>query len=91
MSEKIKIKDEELAELKLLHTKFQESIYKLGTHQIEKMELDRRVAEFIESEKKLKDEWLNLQKMDKDLLDKIIDSYGNGNLNIIDGTFEKTN
>lgn len=91
MSDTKKLTEAEFAEIKLLQGKFQESIYKLGNLQIEKMELDRMVTEFVEKEKKLKEEWVSLQKMENDLLDKIIKKYGEGNLNMTDGTFISTN
>lgn len=84
---KIKLPDNEIAEIKMLQNKFQENIYKLGNLQIEKMELDRLVNDFIEKEKKLKEEWASLQKLEQSLLDKIIKTYGEGNLNMSDGTF----
>jgi len=87
MSEPLKISAEELAEIKLLQSKFQESIYKLGNLQIEKMELDRLVTEFVEREKRLKEEWTSLQKLEQGLMDKIVQRYGEGNLNMADGTF----
>lgn len=90
MAETIKIKENEILEIKLLQTKFQESIYKLGSLQIEKMELDRLVTEFIEKEKKLKEEWTSLQKLEESLLDKIVKNYGEGSLNMSDGTFTPT-
>lgn len=86
-SQKIKIAENDFSEIKMLQAKFQESIYKLGNLQIEKMELDRLVSEFIEKEKQLKDEWSSLQKLEQSLLDKIIKTYGEGNLNMSDGTF----
>ncbi len=88
--DKIKLTENELAEIKMLQAKFQESIYKFGNLQIEKMELDRLVNEFIEKEKKLKDDWTSLQKLEQSLIDKIINTYGEGNLNITDGTFIPT-
>ena len=90
MSQPIKITEAELAEIRLLQGKFQESIFKLGNLQIEKMELDRLVTEFVEREKKLKEEWSSLQKLEQGLLDKIIKTYGEGNLNMTDGTFTPT-
>lgn len=85
-----KITESELAEVKMLQGKFQELIIKLGNLGVEKIELDRMVGEFVEKEKKLKDEWTTLQKLEKDLLDKIIKIYGVGNLNMSDGTFTPT-
>ena len=74
----------------MLQGKFQESIFKLGNLQIEKMELDRLVTDFVDKEKKLKEEWLSLQSLEKGLLDKIMAKYGTGNLNLSDGTFTPT-
>jgi hypothetical protein len=90
MSQAVKISEAELSEIKLLQGKFQETVIKLGQHQVEKMELDRLVQEFVEKEKNLKEEWNNLQKMESALLDKIVQTYGEGNLNMSDGTFTPT-
>ena len=88
MNEKsIKIEDNTLSEIKMLQGKFQESVFKLGNHQIEKMELDRLVTEFVDKEKKLKEEWLSLQSLEKGLLDRIVAKYGTGNLDLATGTF----
>lgn len=91
MNEPIKIDEKYLSEVKMLQSKFQESIFKLGNLQVEKMELDRFVNDFIEKEKKLKEEWINLQTMEKDLIDKISKTYGDGSLNMSDGTFAPSN
>ena len=91
MNEKtIKIDESMFSEIKMLQSKVQESIYKLGTLQIEKMELDRRANEYVETEKKLKDEWISLQRLEQSLLDKIVKIYGEGNLSMSDGTFTPT-
>ena len=87
MNEIKKISESELAEVKMLQSKFQESIFKLGNLQVEKMDLDRLVNEFVEKEKQLKEEWISLQKLEQGILDKIIKVYGTGNLNMTDGTF----
>ncbi len=64
--------------------------FKLGNLQVEKMQLDQMVTEYVEKEKTLKAEWLSLQKLEQSLLDKISTAYGEGNLNVIDGTFSPT-
>jgi len=87
MSEIKKITEAEFAEIKMLQAKFQEGVFKLGNLQVEKMELDQLVTNFIEKEKKLKEEWSSLQKLERDLLDKIVKTYGEGNLNMADGSF----
>jgi predicted nuclease with TOPRIM domain len=83
----IKISESELAEIRMLQGRFQETIFKLGNLQVEKMQLDAAVTEFVDKEKKLKEEWSSLQKLEEGLLDKIIKTYGTGNLNMTDGTF----
>ena len=87
MSQPTKITESELAELKMLSERYQETIRQLGILQVEKMELDRMVTDFVEKEKKLKDAWINLQSLDRSAMDKIIKKYGVGNLNLTDGTF----
>lgn len=87
MNELKKITDAELAEIKMLQAKFQDTIGKLGLLGVEKMNLDQAVTDYIEKEKKVKEEWITLQKMEQDLLDKIVKTYGEGNLNMADGTF----
>lgn len=77
-----------MSEIRLLQTKFQETVIKLGNLGVEKIELDRMVNEFVEKEKRLKDEWSNLRTMEQTLLDKISKTYGDGELNMTDGTFK---
>jgi predicted nuclease with TOPRIM domain len=83
MSQTIKIAESELAEINMLQKKFQEIVIVLGNLQVEKMELE-------EKEKKLKEEWASLKKLDASVLDRIIKTYGEGKLNMSDGTFTQT-
>jgi predicted nuclease with TOPRIM domain len=87
MSEPIKIDESVLAEIKMLQSKFQESTMKMGLLFIEKMQLDNAVSDFNDKEKNIKEEWSSLQKLEQSLLDKIVQKYGEGNLNMSDGTF----
>ena len=87
MSEPVKMNENILAEIKMLQAKYHESIYKMGNLHVEKMELDQMVSDFVEKEKKLNEEWRSIQKLEQSLLNKIIQQYGEGNLNLSDGTF----
>ena len=71
----------------MLQGKFEELHGRFGNLGIEKMELDRLVTEFVEKEKQLKDEWISLKKLDEGLRDKMVKTYGEGSLNMADGTF----
>jgi peptidoglycan hydrolase CwlO-like protein len=90
MNEVIKISEEELAEVKMLQSKLQEMHFQFGNLQVEKMELDRLLSEFVSKEKSMKEDWYNLQKLEQTLLDKIVQNYGEGNLDMKDGTFTTT-
>lgn len=90
MSNTIKIDEPSMAEIRMLQSRYNETISKLGYLQIEKMELDRMVNEFVEKEKKLKEDWAGLQTMERNVLDKLVKTYGTGNLNMSDGTFVPT-
>ena len=92
MSEPIvtKLKDSELTEIKDLQSKFQTIRLKLGDLQIEKMALDNAVSSYVAKDKLLKEEWATLQKSEKEVLDKILNSYGEGSLSLSDGTFIST-
>ena len=82
-----KLKDTEIDDIKNLQSKFQETRLKFGDLQIYKLQLDSAVSEFIANEKKLKEEWEVLQKNEKELLAKILGTYGEGSISLSDGTF----
>ena len=90
MSQLTKITEAEFSEIKMLQGKFEELHGRFGNLGIEKMEIDRLVTEFVEKEKQLKDEWISLKKLDEGLRDKMVKTYGEGSLNMADGTFTST-
>ncbi len=86
----IKIKDTEFDEIKSLQSKVQTLHSKFGDIGIEKLQLDALIADFIEREKKVKEDWAAVQKAEQELLDRFVRTYGEGNLNMADGTFTPT-
>jgi hypothetical protein len=87
MSQSIQFSTEEMAEINLLRTKFQEKMFQFGELYLHRMELDRAVRDLVDKEKKAQEEYINLQKMESELLDKIVKKYGEGNLDLTNGTF----
>ena len=83
----IKLNEAELQEIHALQAKIQQAVTKFGHFHIEKMELDKANANYVIAEKTLKDEWNTLQANEKEILNKILSSYGEGNLSLLDGTF----
>ena len=88
MNEQVKkIDDSMLAEIRMLRGKFEEMTFRLGHIQIEKMEMDQIIANLAEREKKLKEEWASIKKLDEELRDKLVVKYGEGRLDPDNGTF----
>lgn len=88
MNEQVKKIDEAiLAEIRLLKGKFEELTFKLGNLQVEKMELDQFITSCDDREKKLKEEWASIKKLDVELRDRIVAKYGTGRLDPENGTF----
>ena len=87
MSNPIKFTEQELAEIRMLQTKFHEKIVEFGTFRVERTGLLKLVKELEEREEKADADFANLQKMEEDLLGKLTGKYGEGQLNLQDGTF----
>ena len=87
MSEQIKMVDNEVAEVKMLQEKFQQKIFQLGQLYLRKMQAEIEVKNVGTEETKLKDEWVGLQKMENELMDKLLKKYGEGSLDLVAGVF----
>ena len=87
MSEKIKMTDNEIAEVKMLQEKFQQKIFQMGQWYLQNMDAKARTKTVNEQAIKLEDEWNSLQKMETELIDKLLTKYGEGSLDLQSGTF----
>jgi ribosomal 50S subunit-associated protein YjgA (DUF615 family) len=87
MSNPIKISNDELAEVKMLQNKISQKIFEFGNHGIEKVDLDRRVQDYVERDKKLREEWEGLRRLEQEFVNKLIKKYGEGDLDLKEGTF----
>lgn len=83
----IKFTEQELAEIRMLQSKFQEKVFDFGKFRIERMHLLKLVKELETREAKAEEEYMNLQSMENTLLEKLTAKYGEGSLNLEDGTF----
>lgn len=91
MSETIKFTDNEVTEIRFLQNKFQEKLIKFGQIQLETIELEDRLTLLKNEQIRLKNEYLSLQKTEQELMDKLTAKYGEGTLNLKEGTFTPTN
>lgn len=87
MSEKIKMTDSELAEVRMLQEKFQQKHYQFGQWFLQKMDVEMRTKTINEQEIKLRNEWNDLQKMENELIEKLLNKYGEGSLDMAEGVF----
>jgi hypothetical protein len=87
MSDTIKFTDDEVNEIRFIQNKFQEKLIKFGQIQLETIELEDRLTLLKNEQSRLKTEYLSLQKTEQELMDKLTNKYGEGSLNLKEGTF----
>jgi len=90
MSEPIKLKQEELDSLKKIQSKYQEKIFLFGQFYLERVALDEKIKQLAEAENKAREEYVAVQKEEQEWVNKIAETYGDGNLSLADGTFTPT-
>lgn len=83
----IKFAQEELTSIKTLQDNFKNILIKFGELGIERIMLENQIKELTTIENTLKNEYLNLQTSEESLLDSFTKKYGEGSLNMKDGTF----
>lgn len=82
-----KLKDSELAEFKDLQLKFQRNYIDFGLLAVDKIEIETSFKDALKREKELIESRAALQASEKALIEKISTTYGEGNLNLVNGTF----
>lgn len=87
MSDVTKFTDEELQSIARLQADYQQSIFALGQIDLEKTNAEQQLKLLTEQREKIFENWKNLQKQESDLLNSLSAKYGEGTLNIKDGTF----
>lgn len=87
MADPIKFTDDEIKDLKYIQNKFQEKLIKFGQIHLETIELQERLDLLKKEQDKQKNEYIQLQQTEQELMDKLTKKYGDGSLNLKDGTF----
>lgn len=88
MSDVIKFSEEEMQEIAGLQAKYQQKIFELGEVQLQEIDLEQTKNSLVEKKNGLLDKWREIQKEEESLLNKLASKYGNGSLNLKDGTFK---
>lgn len=87
MPDTIKFTDDEVNEIRFLQNKFQEKLIKFGQIHLETIELESRLDMLKNEQNRLKTEYIGLQTTEQELMTKLTTKYGDGSVNIKDGTF----
>ncbi len=87
MPDTLKFTDDEVNEIRFLQNKFQEKLIKFGQIQLETIELEDRLSLLKNEQNRLRTEYISLQRTEQDLMDKLTNKYGEGSLNLKEGTF----
>jgi len=85
--ENIKMTDNEITEIKTLQSQFQQKIFQLGQLYLKKLQTESVVKSLHDEELKLGTEWKGLQKKESELIDTLLNKYGEGSLDLNNGIF----
>lgn len=88
MSDVIKFTEEEMQEIASLQAKYQQKILELGQVQLATVDLEQAGKNLADRKEKVLGEWKEIQKEEESLMSKLATKYGNGSLNLKDGTFK---
>lgn len=90
MSDTIKFTSEELQSIAKLQADYQQQLLSLGQLDLEKVEAEQYLENIKVQHGKLLDKWKETQKEEQQLLNTLSQKYGDGVLNLKDGTFKPT-
>ena len=82
-----KFTEEELQELRELQTNYQQKVFDFGNLRVEKMLLIKRQADLEDREVEAEEGWSGVQEQEKELVQKLTDKYGPGQLEPTTGVF----
>jgi hypothetical protein len=88
MSDVIKFTEQEMQEIAIVQSKYQQKIFELGQIQLEEIELEQNKKDIVDRRAAIVNEWKDIQKLEESLLNNLATKYGDGSLNLKDGTFK---
>jgi len=87
----IKFTDEELDSLRQLQTDFQDKQTLLGQLSVQEIIINQQMEQIDNRRNEIKQEYVELQQREKNLVDELNQKYGVGSLNPETGVFTPTN
>lgn len=88
MSDIVKFTESEMQSIAKLQSDYQQSIYMLGQIELEKTDLEQQLQELQNKRNEIFENWKKFQQEESNLLNSLSQKYGDGSLNLKDGTFK---
>lgn len=88
MSDIVKFTEPEMQSIAQLQTDYQQHIFSLGQIDLEKTDLEHQLQELLTKRTEVFNNWKKTQQDENNLLNTLSQKYGDGSLNIKDGTFK---
>lgn len=88
MNDIVKFTESEMQSIAKLQTDYQQSIYTLGQIDLEKTDLEQQLQELQNKRNEIFENWKKIQQDENNLLNSLSQKYGDGSLNLKDGTFK---
>lgn len=88
MSEITKFTDSEMQSIAKLQNDYQQYIFMLGQLDLEKTDLEQQLDLLKDKRNEVFENWKRAQKEESDLINSLSQKYGDGSLNLKDGTFK---
>ena len=88
MSDVIKFTEQEMQSIAKLQNDYQQNIYMLGQIDLEKTDLEQQLQELLTKRTEIFNDWKKIQQEESNLLNALSQKYGDGSLNLKDGTFK---
>jgi hypothetical protein len=88
MSDVIKFTEQEMQSIAKLQNDYQQHIFTLGQVDLEKTDLEQQIKELTLRRTEVFENWKKTQQEEDNLLNSLSQKYGDGSLNLKDGTFK---
>ena len=88
MSDVIKFTEQEMQAIAQLQNDYQQHIFSLGQIDLEKTDLEQQLQELQTKRTEIFENWKKTQQEESNLLNSLSQKYGDGSLNLKDGTFK---
>jgi hypothetical protein len=88
MSEVTKFTEQEMQSIAQLQNDYQQHIFSLGQIDLEKTDLEQQLQELLAKRTEIFNDWKKTQQDENNLLSTLSQKYGDGSLNLKDGTFK---